>query len=107
MTTCSANATGRIASEWGESAVPCTVTRGLRSHIDAQGIVRHFCAVHEAQVVRRFGRLSEATRVALAIHRISADFTESLRYTETDEGEFVEPDDGWREGQPEFGGQFR
>ncbi len=88
---CSANATGRIASEWGMDAVPCTVTRGLRSMIDAQGIVRHFCAVpaHEANVTRRFGRLSEATRVALAIHRISADFTESLRYTETDEGEFV------------------
>lgn len=54
---CSANAYGRIASEWGMESVPCTVTRGLRSFTDSRYIARHFCArpEHEANAKRRFG----------------------------------------------------
>jgi len=80
--------------------LPCQTRVGLRSHIDATGTVRYFCGApgHAANVTRRFGRLSEATRVALAIERISADFHAEL---EDDEPEFD------RESQPEWNGAFR
>jgi hypothetical protein len=77
-THCSANSSGRASTDWGEAHLPCNTTRGLRSMIDARGEVRRFCGAlgHRENVERRFGRLSEATRVALAIERISRDFDE-------------------------------
>jgi hypothetical protein len=55
---CSANATGRAASDWGEVALPCNATRGLRSFVDRAGVTRFYCGSqgHRANVERRFGR---------------------------------------------------
>ncbi len=108
ITHCSANATGRVATDWSMESLPCQTHTGLRSMIDATGTQRWFCAArgHHANVERRFGKLSEATRIQLAIHRISAEFETSLRYTETDDGEEFNEDFD-REGQPEFNGAFR
>jgi hypothetical protein len=80
--------------------LPCQTTRGLRSMIDARGEVRRFCGTngHRENVERRFGRLSEATRIALAIERISADFHDELE------------DEAWDrnpEGDPTLNGSCR
>lgn len=97
---CDANSSGRAATDWGLVSLPCRTSVALRSMIDSTGTVRRFCGTrgHRENVERRFGRLSEATRVALAIERISADFDDEL---EDDESDFD------RESQPEFNGAFR
>ena len=55
--TCSANSTGRVATDWDLASVPCLATRGLRSFRDATGTFRYFCPArgHAANAVRRFG----------------------------------------------------
>jgi hypothetical protein len=78
---CDAFATGRAASAWGFGSLPCQRSLGLRTLVDSMGVRRRFCAspAHEANVVRRFGRsVSEEERVALAIERISRDFTDEV-----------------------------
>ena len=106
---CDANASGRTATDWGESSLPCQTRRGLRSLTDRHGVTRFYCAVegHRANVERRFGRyvseiaddpLGQAkARTERAIERL----IESIDIEEDDEYEFD------REGQPEFSGQFR
>ncbi len=55
---CDASSTGRAATDWGESALPCQATRGLRSLIDRTGETRYYCPApdHQRTVERRFGR---------------------------------------------------
>lgn len=54
---CDANATGKVATEWGERALPCQVRTGLRAFTDRTGVRRFFCGSqgHEANARRRFG----------------------------------------------------
>ena len=55
---CDANSSGRAASDWGETWLPCQAHLGLRSLTDREGVERWFCPAlgHRENVARRFGR---------------------------------------------------
>jgi hypothetical protein len=60
---CDAASTGRAATDWGFTSLPCQTRLGLRSFVDREGTVRFYCATpeHKANVERRFGH-AEACR---------------------------------------------
>lgn len=61
--TCDAR-TGEKAGDYGFTPLWCHQTRGLRSYTDRSGLVRRFCANHEAVVRRRY---PEAPVVEVAV----------------------------------------
>ena len=89
---------GFYPGEFSEMPLACSVTVGLDTWTDTTGRTRHGCRWHRATLRYRYPTPEQA-RVALAIERISADFTAEL-----DEDE---PRDFDREGQPEWNGSFR
>ena len=54
---CSANATGRVAGDWGMESLPCRTSVGLRSFFDRERVRRFYCPApeHRANVERRYG----------------------------------------------------
>ncbi len=73
---CDANTTKVGVTEWAQRGLPCMTTKGLRSHLDANGVRRFYCAApeHRANVLRRFGLqpADEWDRVAEVIEIASA-----------------------------------